>query len=112
MISPEDLPMMRRYYESGITRPYAFRRRQLQLLKQAVLKYENEINAALYSDLKKSAEETYATETGLLLADIAVALKNLHRWMKPQITGTSFVNFPSSGTIADSIAANPASTLP
>ncbi len=97
--SPQDLPMMRRYYESGVTRPYAFRRRQLQLLKQAVLKYENEINAALYSDLKKSAEETYATETGLLLADIAVALKNLHRWMKPRITGTSFVNFPSSGKI-------------
>ena len=75
-LSSQDLQMIRRYYQSGATRPYAFRKQQLLLLKQAILKYESEINTALYADLKKSIEETYATETGLLLAEISVASKN------------------------------------
>ncbi|MGH2648018.1 MAG: aldehyde dehydrogenase family protein, partial [Ginsengibacter sp.] len=95
----EHLNLMRSYYESGVTKSYTFRKRQLQLLKESVLKYEKEINEALYTDLKKSAEETYATETGLILADINVALKKLHQWMKPQKVKTNLVNFPSSSKI-------------
>ncbi|MGN6439390.1 MAG: aldehyde dehydrogenase [Agriterribacter sp.] len=94
-----DLQELRNHYESGITRPYAFRKQQLLLLKNAVLKYEQDINLALYTDLKKSAEETYATETGLLLAEINLALKRLHRWMKPRHILPNLVNFPSSGKI-------------
>lgn len=90
---------MRRYFDSGVTRPYTFRRKQLQLLRQSVLKYESEINAALYKDLRKSTEETYATETGLLLSEIRVALKNLGRWMKPRSTATNLSNLPSSSKI-------------
>lgn len=99
MISTMQFEVMRSYYESGATRPYAFRIKQLQRLKSAVLKYENEINKALYSDLKKSVEETYATETGLILADINMAIKNLHHWMKPQRAKINLLNFPSSGRI-------------
>lgn len=99
VVFPQNLQNMRRYFDSGVTRPYAFRRKQLQLLKQAVLKYESEINEALYADLRKNAEETYATETGLLLSEINVALKNLRRWMKPRYTATNLSNFPSSSRI-------------
>jgi NAD-dependent aldehyde dehydrogenases len=53
----------------------------------------------LYADLKKSAEETYATETGLILAEINVALKNLRNWMQPESAATNLVNFPSSSKI-------------
>ncbi|HET7118002.1 MAG TPA: aldehyde dehydrogenase [Hanamia sp.] len=97
--SYEQLELMRNYYESGATRSYDFRKRQLQLLKAAILKYENEISKALYSDLKKSPEEAYATETGLVLAEINMALKKLHRWMKPERTKTNLLNFPSSSKI-------------
>jgi aldehyde dehydrogenase (NAD+) len=90
---------MRSYFESGNTRPYAFRKKQLEILKAAILKYENEINAALYSDLKKSPEEAYATETGQVISEINVALKNLHRWMKPDKAKTNLLNFPSSNRI-------------
>src|SRR6185369_14331112 len=41
----------------------------------------------------------YASELGLLLAEINVALKNLHRWMEPQKVGTDLVNFPSQSKI-------------
>lgn len=90
---------LRNYYNSHATRPYAFRKKQLQLLKQALLAYEKEIEQALYTDLKKNAEETYATETGLVLAEINVTLKNLRHWMEPISAGTNLVNFPSSSKI-------------
>lgn len=94
-----DSAKMRSYYESGATRPYAFRKQQLKLLKDAILKHENEINEALYSDLKKSPEEAYATETGQVISEINLALKKLHRWMKPGKAKTNLLNVPSSNRI-------------
>jgi aldehyde dehydrogenase (NAD+) len=93
------LQPIRSYFETGATRSYEFRKAQLQLLKKAVLKYEEEIYAALYSDLKKSREEAYASELGLLIAEINTALKNLGKWMRPKSVGTDLVNFPSTSKI-------------
>ena len=90
---------LRSYYNSHSTKPYAFRKKQLQLLKQTLLSNEKEIEQALYADLKKNAEETYASETGLVLAEINVALKNLRQWMEPESVSTNLVNFPSSSKI-------------
>ncbi|MGC4037914.1 MAG: aldehyde dehydrogenase [Chitinophagaceae bacterium] len=93
------LQRMQHYFQTGNTRSFEFRKQQLQTLKMTVLKYEDEIYAALYSDLKKSKEESYATELGLLLAEINVTLKNLRRWMQPQRVGTDLVNLPSGSKI-------------
>ena len=90
---------LRNYYNSGATKSYSFRKKQLQLLKEVILKHEKEIEQALYTDLKKNIEETYATETGLVLAEINVTLKNLQNWMQPRSAGTNLVNFPSSSKI-------------
>ncbi len=93
------LENLKKYYNSHATKPYAFRKKQLQILKQILLGKEKEIEQALYADLKKNAEETYATETGLVLAEINVTLKNLRNWMQPISAGTNLVNFPSSSKI-------------
>jgi len=93
------LSAARNYFNSGATRPYAFRKAQLLKYKQAILDNETAINQALYQDLKKSPEETYASELGLLLAEINGAIKNLHAWMKPRRAGTDLVNLPSSSKI-------------
>lgn len=69
------LQPLREFYLSGETRTYAFRKKQLEKLKQAVLDHEDEINKALYTDLKKNQEETWATETGLLLMEINIMLR-------------------------------------
>ncbi|MEO6330736.1 MAG: aldehyde dehydrogenase [Ginsengibacter sp.] len=87
---------LRNFYNSHTTKPYEFRKKQLENFKHAILKYEKDIEASLYSDLKKNAEETYATETGLVLTEINVAIKNLRGWMKPRSVGTNLVNLPSS----------------
>ncbi|MBS1607992.1 MAG: aldehyde dehydrogenase [Bacteroidetes bacterium] len=93
------LATMRDYFESGATRSYAFRKEQLKKLKQALLNHEQDIYDALYADLKKSKEESYASELGLLLAEINVTLRNLRRWMQPQSAGTDLVNLPSKSKI-------------
>jgi len=93
------LSSMRTYFESGAALSYEFRKNQLLQLKQAVLQHEEEIYTALYADLKKSREEAYATELGLLLAEINSAIKNLSKWMRPKSVATDLVNLPSSSKI-------------
>jgi aldehyde dehydrogenase (NAD+) len=95
----DQLHALRRYYDAGYTKSYRFRKKQLQSLKHAILKYEKEIADALYADLKKSTEESYASETGLVLADINFAIKNLRNWMTPRIAATDLVNIPSGSKI-------------
>ncbi len=94
-----ELEIMRAYYDSGATRSYNYRKDQLVKFKKVLLKYEHEIYSALYSDLKKSKEESYATELGLLLAEINTMLKNLKQWMQPESVATQLVNLPSSSKI-------------
>ncbi|HRP55105.1 aldehyde dehydrogenase family protein [Agriterribacter sp.] len=99
MASTVVLQSIRAFYNSGATRSYAFRKQQLKKLRQALLQHEEEIYKALYADLKKSREEAYLTELGLMLAEIRIMLKNLRQWMKPQPVATNLFNFASSSTI-------------
>src|ERR1700754_2417112 len=94
-----DLQQLRQFFDSGITRPYEWRRQQLQKMQQLILENESEILAALYTDLKKSPEEAYASETGLVLSEIRYMLKHLAGWMRPRRVRTNLVNLPSSSTI-------------
>ncbi len=93
------LEKMRAYFNSGATRTLDFRREQLKKLKSAILKYEEELYAALYADLKKSKEECWVTELGFVIAEINAALHSLGSWMKPERTGTNLVNFPSASRV-------------
>ncbi len=98
----ESLEAMRHFFESGQTKSFAYRKAQLILLRNALVKYENEIYEALYTDLGKSKEETWVTESGMVLNEINHAIHHLQSWMKPQRTGTNLVNLPSrSYTIAE-----------
>lgn len=93
------LAVMRQFFDSGVTKPYPFRKEQLQKLKKAVLDHEQELYDALFADLKKSPEETWVTETGFLLAEINNAIKNLRRWMEPERAATNLLNLPSSSYV-------------
>jgi aldehyde dehydrogenase (NAD+) len=95
----QKLQRLRNYYETGATRTYAFRKQQLQLLKSAMQRYEQSLYDALYTDLKKSAEESWVTECGIVMAEINLALHNLRDWMQPHKTKTNLVNFPSASYV-------------
>ena len=94
-----DLQPLRQFFDSGATRPYEWRRQQLQKMQQLIRDNEKEILAALYTDLKKSPEEAYASETGLVLSEIRYMLKHLAGWMRPRRVRTNLVNWPSSSTV-------------
>jgi aldehyde dehydrogenase (NAD+) len=94
-----DLMQMRSYYNTGITRSYAFRKQQLIKFRDALKKYEKPLHEALYTDLKKSPEECWVTETGFLLSEINAALKNIRSWMQPDLVSTNLVNMPSKSFV-------------
>lgn len=93
------LKNIRTFFESNATLSFEFRRKQLEFFKEGIKKYEEEINTALYTDLGKSKEEIWASETGLLLGEIKKVIKSLHKWMKPKKVHTGLVTFPSSAKI-------------
>ncbi len=93
------LENMRRYFNSGAARSYDFRKEQLKKLKQAILNHEQDLYDALYADLKKSPEEVWATETGLVIAELNEAIKNLRNWMEPEGVSTNLLNLPSSSKV-------------
>lgn len=94
-----NLITLRNYFNNGHSKSYAFRKEQLKKLKQAILNHEQDLYDALYTDLKKSPEESWVTETGMVIAEITVAIKNLRRWMKPEKVATNLLNLPSGSRI-------------
>ena len=95
----DSLSAMRRYFDSGVTKPYAFRKQQLINLKKVIAKYETALHEALYTDLKKSPEECWVTETGFLTAEISSTLKNLSSWMEQESASTNLLNLPSKSYV-------------
>jgi aldehyde dehydrogenase (NAD+) len=93
------LQTMRRYFQSGATRTYQFRKQQLEKLKQAILDHEQDIHQALMTDLRKSPEESWVTETGFFISEINNTLRNLRRWMQPERKPTNLLNLPSSSYV-------------
>ena len=90
---------LRTYFNTGVTKQYAFRKEQLKKLQCAVKKYEQQLHEALYKDLKKSPEECWVTETGFLLSEISNILKQLKSWMQPETVSTNLLNKPSKSFI-------------
>jgi len=93
------LQHLRNYFHSGITKDYGFRKEQLKKLRTSILKHEQALYDSLYTDLKKSKEETWVTETGLVISELNAAIKDLHQWMLPENVETNLLNLPSSSKI-------------
>ncbi len=96
VLQPE---LLRNFFATGATKSYAFRIEQLKKLKQSILDHEKLLYDALYTDLKKSPEEIWVTETGMVLAEINVAISNLKTWMQPKRVSTNWLNLPSGSKI-------------
>ena len=63
------------------------RKRKLKLLLATFLEMESEAEAALYTDMKKSATEAGVTEIMGIKTEASFAIKNLNRWMKTRRVG-------------------------
>src|SRR4051812_19433463 len=87
------------FFASGATLSYSFRKKQLQLLRKAVQKYEDRIMAALYADLHKPPVEAFASEIGLMYTEIGDILAGLKHWMRPEAVSSPLMQYPSKSRI-------------
>ena len=87
---------LRTYFLTGATQSYDFRIDQLKRLKKQVLASEKALYKALYTDLKKTDEDAWATEIGFFLSELNHAIQYLKNWMKPNQVATNLVNMPAA----------------
>jgi len=87
------------YFDSGATKSLAWRLRQLNGFLQLLQTEEKLIAEALKTDLHKSPEESFITETGYLIKDVKHLRKNVEQWMKPQKVGTPVMAMPAKSLI-------------
>jgi aldehyde dehydrogenase (NAD+) len=85
------------FFATGKTKSIEFRRQQLQLLKQAILKHQTEIISALKADLNKPEFETIFEIA--VIQDLNDTIKNLKKWAKPQKVKVPFSQFPGQAFI-------------
>ncbi len=72
-----------------------YRVQKLRDLYQNIVKLQDEICAALYLDLNKSATESYMTEIGMVLSEISYMKKHVKRFAKPKKVATPLAQFPA-----------------
>ncbi len=89
----------RRYFDSGATRPLAFRREMLTRLELGLSRWEGELLAALKEDLNKSPYEGYMCELALTRNEARTAYRELRKWASPARRRTPLAHFPSSSTV-------------
>lgn len=80
----------RSFYLSQETKSFEFRYQQLEKLRNAIIKHQEDILKALQKDLHKSIFEAYATEIGYTLNSISFIQKRLKSWMKIKKVQTPF----------------------
>ncbi|PKA57103.1 Aldehyde dehydrogenase family 3 member H1 [Apostasia shenzhenica] len=90
---------LRENYYSGRTKTYKWRAAQLKGILKMIDEKEEEIMAALFEDLSKPKLESFAHEISLARSACVLALKELHRWMKPEKVSSMLSVFPSSAEI-------------
>ncbi|MBW7846696.1 MAG: aldehyde dehydrogenase [Bacteroidales bacterium] len=95
----ETVVRQKKYFESGATLPISFRIEQLKKLREIIRQNENRIAEALHSDLHKSAFESYATETGLVLKELNHFIRQTRRWANSRKAKSTIEAFPSCSYI-------------
>ena len=95
----QTLTRLRAFFAAGKTRDVQFRIAQLKKLKEGIRKYEPEIIAALYSDLRKPPFEAYASEIGILYTEIDHAIRHIRSWSCSRRVRTPIIHFLSRSRI-------------
>ena len=75
---------LRRTFESGRTRPLAWRLGQLAALRALLTENTEALREALHADLGKSATEADRYEIGYMIGDIDHTVQHLEQWLTPK----------------------------
>jgi len=90
---------LRATFDSGRTRPVAWRRAQLQAIKRMLLEHEDEFVAALATDLGKSSTEGWLTDVVLSIRDVDYTLKHMADWIRPEKVSVPVVQQPATARV-------------
>ena len=90
----------RAYFDTGATRPFAFRLAQLKKLQQALRDNEQLLEQAMMQDFRKAPMEVYMCETGMVLEELRFHLKHLKGWMRERAVPTPLAQFPSKSFVS------------
>lgn len=91
----EIVEKQRAYFRTGQTLDVDFRLKQLQKLKEAVIRHCNELEHAMNADLGRSPLEAYFCDIGSLLMELNETARGLRRWAKPETVFSGLHCFPS-----------------
>lgn len=91
----EILKKQQEFFATGTTLQVSFRLEALDILEEAILKYQDDIQEALRKDLGKSAFESYMCETGLTLSEIRYMKRHLRSFSREKRVRTPLAQFPS-----------------
>lgn len=87
------LQQQNHFFSSGKTIPAEFRLKQLESLKEAMIRHEADLAAALKADLGKSRMESYMCEIGLTLSELTWMQKHLRSLMRSKRVSTPAAQF-------------------
>ena len=87
------LQQQNHFFSSGKTIPAEFRLKQLESLKEAIIRHEADLAAALKADLGKSRMESYMCEIGLTLSELTWMQKHLRSLMRSKRVSTPAAQF-------------------
>jgi aldehyde dehydrogenase (NAD+) len=86
----------RQAFDSGITRPLAWRKAQLETMITMLERHQDELSAALKVDLGRGVEEAWLYDIGFTITEVKLMLKNLKKWTAPRKVPTPMVTKPAS----------------
>lgn len=90
---------LRATFDTGVTKKRQWREDQLLGLRNMLLENEAVLEAALYSDLGKSATEAHLTEIGFVVGEITSALKNLGSWLGRERVSVPLAMLPAKASV-------------
>jgi len=93
------LQAQKEFFWSGQSRNIDFRINALTQLRAGIKSHEEEILAAIYLDLHKTAVDAFSTEIGIVYDEISYALKNIRSWVKPEKVRSPFFIFPAKSYV-------------
>lgn len=89
----------RDFFQRGLTRSLVFRASALKSLRQAIIKHEHDILAALAHDMAKPSAEAFMSEISPVLHEIDFALKHLPKWQKSKCAFTPYYLLPGKSRL-------------
>jgi aldehyde dehydrogenase (NAD+) len=98
-VAPAVIARLRATFDSGRTRPLAFRLQQLDGLARFLHERERDIQDALHQDLGRPPLEAFTGDIAHPQSDLAYVRKHLASWMRPERVRTPLVVQPGKSYI-------------